>query len=215
MIVPYFIVVSLYGLVFLSSEIMYRRFQASFLFSRKMAHILGSLVSLVLPYFLSNTKALYIGLFFTGVLIISKQGNFFRSVHDKKKSNIGEIVFPLGIALSAWLVWPMSIFAYQGSCLVLGLSDGLAGYLGNLYGKKVYHIFNGIKTIEGSIIFLFFTTLIFYSYYFLFNTDISILGIFLVFVYANIVTLVEALLSSGWDNVAIPIISGLLLLLIV
>lgn len=213
--INYFIVVGLYSLVFLFSEIIYRKFRVSFLFSRKTAHILGSFVSVFLPYYLTSTQSLYIGVLFTCVLIISKKGNFFKSVHDKKISNIGEVVFPLGIALSAWIVWPLSILAYQGSCLVLGLSDGFAGYLGSVYGKKNYSLFKGKKTIEGSVIFFIFTLLIFYSYYFLFTSNISIITTTLIFVYVAFITFMEGLFSNGWDNLVIPIVSGLLLFLVI
>lgn len=209
-----FIVLLLYTLVFLGSEIIYRKFKSSFLFSRKIAHIMGSIISFVLPYFISNTITIIIGIFFAVVIIISKKNYFFKSIHDKKNISVGEVLFPLGIALSAVVIWPISIIAYQGSCLVLGLSDGLAGYLGNIYGKRNYSVIGGKKTVEGSIIFFISTIIIYLGYYLLVN-QISLYGIFLLILYASIITVVEAIFSRGWDNLLIPITAGSALLLII
>ncbi len=197
------------------SELSYRKFHVSFLFSRKIAHIAGSMVSFFLPYFMSNINAVGIGIFFALVIFISKKKYVFKGIHDKKGLGIGEVVFPLGMALAALFVWPLSTVAYQGSCLVLGLSDGLAGYMGNIYGKRTYCVLGGKKTIEGSIIFFLFTLIIFISYYLLYGGSFSSFGIIMLFIYASVITFVEATLSCGWDNLIIPITAGLALVMIV
>lgn len=208
------IVLILYTIVFVGSELSYRKFHLSFISSRKTAHIAGSIVSFFLPYFISNISAVGIGILFTLIIFISKRKYLFKGIHDKKGLSIGEVVFPLGIALSALFVWPLSIVAYQGSCLVLGLSDGLAGYIGNVYGKKSYKVFGGNKTIEGSIIFFLFTLAIFISYYILYRSSVSVFEVILLSIYAFGITFVEAILSCGWDNLIIPITAGLTFVLI-
>ncbi|MEI8123967.1 MAG: hypothetical protein WCG60_02235 [bacterium] len=209
------IVLILYALVFVGGEVAYRKFHMPFLFSRKLSHISGSIVSFLLPYFVSHFTAVGIGLLFTLVIFFSKKKNYFKSIHDKGCLSIGEVIYPLGIALSAFFIWPLSIIAYQGSCLVLGLSDGFAGYFGTKYGKKDYCIAKGRKTIEGTIIFYIFTVIIFLIYSFLYSSQISTLGVILVYVYALYITFIEALFSGGWDNLIIPFTAGSALLLIV
>jgi len=209
------IVLFLYALVFIGGEVAYRKFHMPFLFSRKLSHISGSVVSFLLPYFVSHFTAVGIGLFFTLVIFFSKKKNYFKSIHDKGCLSIGEVLYPLGIALSALFIWPLSIIAYQGSCLVLGLSDGFAGYFGAKYGKKNYCVIKGLKTIEGTIIFFIFTIIIFLIYSFLYSSQISTLGTILICLYALGVTFIEALFSGGWDNLIIPVTAGVALLLIV
>ena len=97
----------------------------------------------------------------------------------------------------------------------MGLSDGFAGYFGTKYGKKDYCIAKGRKTIEGTIIFYIFTVIIFLIYSFLYSSQISTLGVILVYVYALYITFIEALFSGGWDNLIIPFTAGSALLLIV
>lgn len=146
------IVLTLYSLVFLSSELVYK-FHKSFLFSRKTAHILGSVISFFLPYFISNMEAFYFGIFFAVVIFISKKNNVFKGIHEKGGLGIGEVTFPLGMAISAFIFWPLNVAVYQGSCLILGFADGFAGYLGKKHGRKFY--FGKNKTLEGSVVFLF------------------------------------------------------------
>jgi phytol kinase len=208
-------VLILYALVFSVSELAYRKLNLSFLLSRKIAHIAGSIVSFFLPCFITSTSAASVGVMFTLIIFISRKLCILKSIHDNKVASIGEVLYPLGIALSALFIWPLSIIAYQGSCLVFGLSDGLAGYIGEMYGKKSYFILGGKKTVEGSTVFFIFTAIIFIIYYFLFITKISSAGILLLLFYSLGLTILEALFSRGWDNLVIPITAGLALFLIV
>lgn len=209
------IILILYAIVFVISEITYRKFNAPFLLSRKIAHITGSFVSFLLPYFIVKNEAIIIGLIFTVIIYLSKKKYLFEGIHDKKANNIGEVLFPFGIILSVLFIWPLSIVAYQGSCLVLGLSDGFAGYIGSKYGKKKYSIFGGEKTIEGSAVFLISTLIILTFYYCLFSNDLSILGILMLIIYTICITLIESILSYGFDNLLIPVTAGLALLLLI
>lgn len=205
----------LYSLVFLLSELGSRRFSWPLLLSRKLAHITGSLVSFCLPYLMSSGQAVFIGLFFSLLLLISKRKKIFASIHDQAGRSWGEVLFPLGIAVSAFFIWPLSIGAYQGSCLILGLADGLAGYLGSIYGQRKFNITSGSKTIEGTIIFFLTTVTILGLYNYLYSSGVSWGSMVILVFYALVVTLTEAIFSAGWDNLVIPIVAGWLLLLII
>lgn len=128
--------------------------------------------------------------------------------------SVGEIVFPLGISLSAFFIWPISIAAYQGSCLVLGLSDGIAGYIGEKYGKTKYNLLGGDKTIEGSSVFFLVTLFIFVLYYLFYTNIIFAFEILLIFMYVAFITFLESIFCRGWDNIIIPFVSGIILIFI-
>jgi phytol kinase len=213
--IDFLTVLILYALVFVGSEIAYRKFNLSFLLSRKIAHIAGSIVSFFLPFFISSTQAAAVGILFVLVIFISRKRHIFKSIHDSQAASIGEVLYPLGISLSAFFVWPLSVVAYQGSCLVFGLADGLAGYIGGKYGKRSYAVIGGKKTIEGSIIFFVITAIVLFVYYFLYTIEISSVGILLLLFYGLGLTILEALFSRGWDNLVVPIAAGLALLLII
>ena len=206
------IVLILYAFVFILSEFTYRKLHTSFLFSRKTAHILGSVVSFLTPYFVSNTSIVALGIFFALVIFISKRKYLFKGIHYKTGLGIGEIVFPLGIAVSALIIWPLSVYAYQGACLVLGFSDGLAGYVGSIYGNRGYTLFGGRKTFRGSAVFFLITLAIFFFYYLTVGGPASFLILILIPIYAMGITIVEASLISGWDNLFIPLTAGFALL---
>ncbi len=206
-------VIILYAFVSLFVEFVHYKFSIPFLLSRKMTHIAGSVVSFTMPLLVSNIQAFFIVIAVTVFVFLSKKIRLFKSIHHEDGSSVGEVVYPLGIALSAILIWPISVLAFQGSCLVLGFSDGLAGYFGKKYGKRKYKLFGGEKTIEGSTVFFLSTLTIFISYQFIYGNSISVLGILLIALYSIIITSLEAILTGGWDNILIPIAAGLSILM--
>jgi phytol kinase len=201
------IILSLYFLVFTIPEIIYRKFNIPFLIARKIAHIAGAIVSALLPVFVSSNIALIISLIFVFVAVLSRKKKIFKSVHNGGVVGSGEVVFPLGVILAILIIWPISTIAFQGACLVLGFSDALAGYIGRRYGKREFMFLKGGKTILGSSMFFLSTVVIFLIYYF-FYSSFSILGLFLVFIFAFIITSLEAIFYNGWDNLIIPIGAG-------
>jgi dolichol kinase len=93
--------------------------------------------------------------------------------------------------------------------LILGLSDGLAGLIGQKIGRRSYRI-TGHKTAEGSFIFFIITSLIF-SGLLVYNQ--SPIGSEII-VAALLLTLVEGAVSKGWDNLPISLLGGLAIYLL-
>jgi dolichol kinase len=207
-------VIFLYVLVFFISEISHKKLHTSFLASRKTAHVLGSFVSFFLPFFVSRNIAVGIGIFFAIFIAFAKQQRLLSSINSTKRPGIGEVVFPLGIALAALFVWPVSIIAFQYSCIILGLSDGLAGYIGERFGKRMLPFVKGRKTLLGSSTFFLTTAVILVLYLFQSHQPFD-LSYIIIIPAAVVITVTEALIYNGWDNLAVPIISGLTLLLLV
>jgi phytol kinase len=206
------IVIALYASVLIASELAIRFFNSSQLTSRKISHVLGSLVSFSLPFFVGYQIAVALGGLFFIVILYSKKKSLLRSIHDKTNQSYGEILFPLGLMLAGIFIWPISVPAYQGACLILGLSDGLAGYLGYEWGKHRYNTFGGWKTYEGTIIFYASTFTILLTYCYIYSSLDSLLKVVIVGVAALTLTIAEGLLSKGFDNLLLPILAGLLLI---
>jgi len=206
------IVIFLYTSVLIISEFAIRVFNTSKLTSRKISHVLGSLVSFSLPLLVSYQIAVVLGSLFFVVILYSKKKSLFKSIHDKKNQSYGEIFFPLGLILAGLFIWPVSVPAYQGACLILGLSDGLAGYLGYEWGRHKYNTFGGWKTYEGTIIFFASTLTILLAYCHAYSSFDSVFKIVSIVVAAFILTTAEGLLSRGFDNLLLPVLSGLLLI---
>ncbi len=84
---------------------------------------------------------------------------------------------------------------------MLGFSDALASLVGSRFGKHHFLIINNKKTFEGSTAF-FFTTILILFFLGIFGT----LGVIL----SLLLTLFEAVLVFGLDNLVVPVIAALL-----
>jgi dolichol kinase len=128
-------------------------------------------------------------------------------VHAVERSTLGEMWFPLGVAVVALAVPERAPFAY--GVLVMGLSDAAAGVVGQRYGHRAFRILGAWKTYAGSTVF-FATTAV-----------LTVAAVVLVggappatvVALAATLTLVEASLGGGTDNVVLPLTAAGLLTL--
>lgn len=169
--------------------------------SRKLAHILSSLVVIFLPYFLTRNELFALAGIFGITLIFAKHSRLLQSLSGVKRTTWGEIFFPLGCGITAWLFLEKSIPSFQYGILVLGVSDGMAGFVGQKYGRSAIPFVRG-KTIEGSLVFFAFTLLLmpfFFQMQLFFLKNIFVaLG----------VTVIEAISPYGTDNITVPVAAG-------
>ena len=177
--------------------------------SRKLSHMLGAIVAAFLPYFLKLDSIIVLGLLFFALLLFSSKRRLLGGIHNVKRNTIGAFLFPVGIILSALLFKNQENSIYAMSILIMGLSDGIAGIVGETYGKHKYN-FTSEKTIEGSTSFFVVTTIIILVGTIL-NSSVHYLQLPLTLMIAVIITIIEGISGKGWDNLTVPIISGLLL----
>lgn len=88
----------------------------------------------------------------------------------------------------------------------MGISDGLAGLIGEGLGKHKIKILGGGKTVEGSCVF-FLTSLTLTT---LFASGLGHKALLAAF----ILTAVEFFLEYGLDNLALPVLAGYLLIIL-
>src|SRR3989344_3718994 len=190
-------IVALYILVFGLTEILYKKgLQAET--TRKIVHIAGGVVSALLPFFVKFEVAIALGVAFSLLLIISKHRKLLNSVHKIKDYSVGALLLAPSLTFAAAIFWPINPLIFQGSALVLGLSDGIAGIIGKRYGKRFYNV-TGVKTIEGSFVF-FLITLCLLFWFLIIGGAYTPSKISIVFGGALSITMVEAILGKGWDN---------------
>ena len=204
------LVLSLFLLIFGSAEFLYKR-KLSPDITRKIVHIGGGIAAALFPVFLDLKTVVVIGAGFFLILLWSKRKNFLNSVHKINEESIGALLYAPSLTLTAIVFWPINQLAFQGAALILGLSDGIAGIVGRRYGKRKYSI-TGTKTVEGSVIFFLITTLIL-SVILLTNSSQPLLSKMILTLGGSLLlTIIEALLGKGWDNLFIPLIAGLILI---
>lgn len=186
-----------------SNEFIKRKFSLPVYITRKMAHFGGALIAFFTPLFLSQKEVISISVIFAVVLFLTRRTSLSSSIQVVKRNTLGEVFLPMGVALCALFFLPQDIKSFQFGILIMGISDGLAGLIGEGFGKHYFKLFNSRKSIEGTCIF--FLTSLILTFLFTSWFDYRILIIPL------ILTIVEFFLEYGLDNLALPIVGAYLI----
>jgi len=197
-VVPGVLVVLLaYGLLFGCVELLRRRWGVGAETTRRLVHVLGTLLALPLPIVLGVPVGVVMAVALAGLLALSRRRGTLGSVHDVQRTTIGEVVFPLGIALAAVVAQDYAQYCF--GVLVLGFADAAAGIVGTRVGRPLRR-WPARKSVAGSTAFFVVTIGLAVAF-------VAALGVepaMLLVPSALAVTLVEALLARGWDNLAVP-----------
>ncbi|MEQ1781030.1 MAG: hypothetical protein ABMA14_06715 [Hyphomonadaceae bacterium] len=188
---------------------------------RKLIHISLGLYCLTCPYVFREaweviaTCALAVGLFMLA------RGSMRKSLggglHAVERTSYGELLFAVSVALLFWLKDghfisttmhhkpPPGQILYILPILILTLCDALSALVGSRYGRRVFHIEEGKKSIEGVVVFAV-TAWLFSLIAFLLFTDIGRgEAVLLAFITAVFGALLEAASWRGLDNLFIPL----------
>ena len=223
---PFFLLLSLVGCFLLLGELLTRKFSVSPLVVRKVLHLSMGVVTFFMPtYFHSNFYPALAALLFAALgglslkagLLTSLHGEPAESTNDEEAGPVisyGPVLFPLVFLLLVLVLWDRHIWILQIAMLVMGVGDALAALVGTASGgTHIEHLTRSPKTVAGSLA-MFVSSLVIISVsLFLFNGSFTgglagqplwaILSLALLL--ALLATAVEALLSSGLDNLFIPV----------
>ena len=143
--------------------------------------------------------------------------NVYRGVHSIERKTLGELYFPIGVALSAFIFLPASaptlvsgqanIVLFQFGVLVMGFADAMAAIIGVHYGKHKFAFTRDKKSVEGSSAFLITTFLILLLFNF-FSIKVRLSGFLILPI---VLSFLELILSFGLDNLILPIVASFLL----
>ncbi len=159
---------------------------------RKVIHVAMSLVVIGFTFIADYQVMIWTGLFFALLLLVARKVFRFYSLRDRSNESWGEILFPLGIGLSALIASDHTIFI--AAILILSFSDTIAYIVGNKFPNSRAIIAG--RTIAGSGAG--------------FITSLVILlalqyGILLSLVTAGIVAIAEVFSRRGFDNISMPV----------
>lgn len=170
---------------------------------RKAVHALLALVIAYAASFMSPTAIVLIGLGLLAAFLGNIRKRYFLTLYKVDRRSYGELYFALGIVVSALLFLPAHLMAFQAGMVVLGLADSLAALTGRRYGRHVYLLWGQRRSYEGSFVFLVVTTGIMIAW-----------GASPLFALtaAGVLAAVEVLSPSGSDNLTIPLVAGVLLI---
>lgn len=184
------------------TEVLKRKFSLSTTFTRRLVHIGTAVVAGISPFFVTQKEIVFVSIIFAVVLLVGRRYNIFSAIHSVERNTLGEVFLPLGVALTALLFLPHNVAAFQFGIFIMGISDALAGLAGEKFGSHHFFVFKNKKSIEGSLAF-FITSLVLT---FLF---VSTFG-YQLFVISIVLTLVEAGLVFGLDNLILPLLAAAL-----
>ena len=177
---------------------------------RKCVHVAIGLYALTLPLTFSERWPVVV-LAALGVIVLLvlrrprfAQGGISAAVHGVKRTSYGELL----LALSVGFIFCFSLekpILFVLPVAVLTLSDTAAAMVGTRYGRKLFAVEAGTKSLEGVAMF-FLVTWIVAMVLLLLMTDISRVNVVLLsLAVAAFGALVEADSWRGFDNLFVPV----------
>lgn len=181
---------------------------------RKLLHIGMGLVTLSFPWvFTQSWPVILLAILSVTALFAVKfmqSDSLTNVVHGVARESLGEIYFPIAIAL-LFIVSHQQPILYVIPVLLLTLADAVAALIGVKYGQVTFTTADGVKSTEGSIAFFtvaFLSTLV---PLLLFTTIGRAELLLIALIIATLVMYIEALSWKGLDNLFIPLGTFLLL----
>lgn len=177
---------------------------------RKSVHVATGLYALTLPLTFSERWPVLVLIGLAGAVMLAlRLPRFAKSglgstLHGVERKSYGELL----LALSVGFIFCFSLgnpVLYVLPITVLTLSDAAAAMIGTRYGRKVFAVEAGTKSLEGVAMF-FLVTWIVAMVLLLLMTDIGRVNVVLLsFVIAAFGALVEADSWRGFDNLFVPV----------
>ena len=182
-------------------------------YSRKLIHI-GLSMWVAWWLFLMPVNVIIVAsmLLASGVFITKRFG-LLKSIHGVRRSTHGEVTYALGITATAILFPHPAVYAL--AILNLGFADGMAAVMGIRFGGKRYGLWGRAesgKTLVGSFTAFSFTALSGLMFWLLAPTLSAswlIIGAHVLLV-AYLVSSLEFVSRSGFDNIILPLTVALL-----
>ncbi|MEX5727171.1 phytol kinase [Rhodovulum iodosum] len=182
--------------------------------SRKTMHMATGLGALALPFVLRIDWAFYailgIALAGLGLLRLPRLRAMGGALHGVARASYGEMFFVLSIGLLHLFAGGQPVL-YVLPLAILTLGDAAAALVGGVYGRRMFRVEEGAKSIEGSVVF-FLVSANLAMICLLLLTDIARENVILIGLMAALFgALVEADSWRGFDNLFLPI--GLMIFL--
>ena len=195
--------------LFTVAEILYHKFNARAEVTRKIVHIGTGLLTLLFPLMLSNHWwVLVLCASFAVILIASLKFKLLPSINAIDRESVGSLAYPASVYI-AFLFYDHynkdKLFFYL-PILILAISDPIAALVGKKVSGELFSIGSARKTFAGSLA-CFVSAFIISVLVFYFNREVEISSIiFKSLLVALSATAAEAVSGKGYDNITIPVV---------
>lgn len=183
---------------------------------RKLLHVGMGLVTLTFPWVFTLTWPVWVLAAISALLLAATripnplQRKLGGVIDGVQRRSLGEIYFPIGVAL-VFQLSDRDPLLYGISILLLTLADAIAALIGIFYGHVQYTAAGGRKSAEGSVAFFTVAFLSTHVPLLLFTDTGRAESLLLGVTIGLLVMLIEAVAWDGLDNLLIPL-GGFLLL---
>ncbi len=198
--INFFIFCGAFIFLFLFIDLLQKKVWPNKQWSRKATHIGSAIISFYMPVYLTKSHVVGMGALFVVILGVSKWKKIL-AMHQVQRLTLGEVLYPLAVALMPFICLPESPASFQLGILVLGFSDGLAGVIGEWWNYKVFRLKNHRKSLGGAIVFFLVTFVILF-----FFVGPGLMPMHWMVVFALALALVELGLVYGTDNLVLPVL---------
>ena len=185
-------------------------------FTRKFIHIaVGMWAYGMVLLFERREFAIIPPLAFTVINAFSYWQGTFKAMETGEKGQLGTIYFPISFAVITWLLWDQSALLVA-SLMPMTWGDAFAAIIGQRFGKRRFSIGKIERSLEGSLTMFLIGWLATFIPLLLFPSsglDLSnAVGVAALTAFAAAV--VEAITPLGIDNLTVPVISAIVLVII-
>jgi len=184
------------------TEILKRKFSLPTSLTRRVVHIGTAAVAGIAPIFVTKEEIIFVSIIFAIVILLGRPFRIFSAVHSVERTSFGEIYLPLGVIVTALIFLPHDLRAFQFGVFIMGISDALAGMVGERFGKHHVQFFGNKKSLEGSLVFFASSSVLTFLFF-------PIVGYQLVLI-PLVLTFAEFSFVYGLDNLILPILGALL-----
>ncbi len=191
-------------------------FKLSGEFTRKFIHIGVGHWVIAATFLIENRWiAIIPPLTFMGINYLSMKRNLFKAMDTQSQPTYGTVYYAFSLTLLTALFWTPSLhYLLLLGVMIMAWGDGLAAVVGKQLGKKELPLTPFKKTYLGS------ATMLVVSYIvalIIFNTMAPATSISyqaLAIITAVLATILEAFTGKGWDNIAVPLGTAIIIYLI-
>jgi phytol kinase len=179
-------------------------------FSRKLLHVAMGLILCPLPWLFDHfwpvalLSATYIALLIARRYLVALDNHVAGVIDGVGRKSVGEFLFPVTVALLFFLAGHDRA-VYLAPMLVLSLADAAAAVIGRRYGMCPYPAPGGCKSLEGSLAFAITAFASTHLTLLLIGTTGRVESVLLAVIISLSLTVVEAFVTGGWDNLLVPL----------
>ncbi len=200
------------SLVLAMGEGLRRLFCLSVEFTRKFVHIAVGMIAFPLVLLFRDWYlAIIPPLVFILVNYLSYRRQIFKGIETGEKNQLGTVYFPISFSILIPLLWSYPAL-FVASLMPMTWGDAFAAIIGKRWGAHTFRVFGQARSIEGSLA-MFAFSFVATTFALVALGQPLLASLILGLVTAVVATLVEALSPWGIDNLTVPLISALVLVI--